>query len=216
MKLLLYSDYWCMPNKDVLSMLSNKGGTCLFCDYADRRAFKYIASVKAHLSEVFDKIIDLSADFKFDEKIDCIFVNGGNNFELTYKLHKHGQFEKIKEMILSGVLYIGNSAGSVLLGDDFMFSAQYEPPERNLDKDFFCKGFGLIHKNIVVHASKYKLSDTNGLYFNKASWQTYLKYKKDIPNSIKIGNNEVFVVDGDVQKTKRYSFKKLAEKIAEK
>ena len=208
MKLLLYSNYWSMPNDDIIKLLGKRGGCCLFCDYADRRAFNYIENVKKHLSEVFDKIVDLSAGYKFKDEIDCIFINGGNNFELAYKLKKNNQFDIIRQMILSGVLYVGDSAGSMLLGDDFSFSLAYEKPERSLDIEEFSKGFGIIHKNIVVHASRYTLSYRKGFYVS-SSWKTYLKYKKDLPNALKIPNNGVFVVNGDKSILKTYPYKTL-------
>ena len=130
MKLLLYSDFKCMPIVDVKRFLPDDGKkkVCLFCTYADDEAEGYNNRAKAHLEEIFDEIIVLTPDFDFKAPIDCVFINGGYNYELSYKLKKYNQFDKIKELARKGVLYIGNSAGSVMVGNDFSYTLEYDPP----------------------------------------------------------------------------------------
>src|SRR3989344_5836196 len=52
------------------------------------------------------------------ENIDVIFVAGGNTFYLLEKTIESGFDSLLKELINNGVIYIGSSAGSVLVGPD--------------------------------------------------------------------------------------------------
>lgn len=47
---------------------------------------------------------------------DCIFIAGGNTFFLLYHTRRSGFDNLLKELIETGIPYIGSSAGSVLLG----------------------------------------------------------------------------------------------------
>ncbi len=211
MQLLLYSDYFCLPNDQILKALKNKKRplTCLFCSYAEEGKSSYYKRTTKHLKEVFDNIIELYPGYKFNNNLDAIFVNGGSNFELVYKLKKYNQFNKIKELVDSGVLYIGNSAGSLLCSKSFLWASEYEPPEiEECKASENCEGFGYINKNILAHASKYKLRN-NKLIFNKTSWKIYRTIKLKQPNPLKIPNNGVYIFNDKVQKLKVYPWKAL-------
>lgn len=47
---------------------------------------------------------------------DAVFVTGGNTYYLLYHAKESGLFSLLKEMVNTGVIYIGSSAGSVLAG----------------------------------------------------------------------------------------------------
>ncbi len=49
---------------------------------------------------------------------DILFVGGGNTFYLLEQAQKSGFLKIAKEMVNSGTIYIGSSAGSVLAGPD--------------------------------------------------------------------------------------------------
>ena len=126
MRILLYSSYSSMPNTEILNMLGENTKTCLFCTYADENAPSYVDKIKKNLSKVFDNFINLTPDYDFKDKIDCIFMCGGNIFELIWKLKKYNQFDKLKQMVEEGVLYVGDSAGSELCAKDNLFVADFE------------------------------------------------------------------------------------------
>ncbi|MDD5192264.1 MAG: Type 1 glutamine amidotransferase-like domain-containing protein [Candidatus Nanoarchaeia archaeon] len=56
------------------------------------------------------------------KKIDVIYVCGGNTFYLLYKIRENRFDEKIKEMINKGIVYVGASAGSMIMGPDIEVS----------------------------------------------------------------------------------------------
>lgn len=211
MKILLYSSYSAMPNSDILNLFDNPPKTCLFCTYADENAPTYVEKILKNLKKVFKNIVYLTPDYKFDEKIDCIFMAGGNIFELIFKLKKYNQFDKLKTMVKNGTLYIGDSAGSELCAKDNLFVADFEPPqiEMNIKENY--QGFGFVDKKILVHASKYRYSHRWGLIFDKGGWHDYFCYKRKQKNALKIGNNAVAIVNDEGIKIKKYPWKKIVE-----
>ncbi len=211
MKILLYSSYADMPNKEILDTLGRKPENCLFCTYADENCPNYTDKLINNLTKVFKNIIPLTPDYKFNTKIDCIFMAGGNIFELIYKLKKYDQFNKIKQMVKNGTLYIGDSAGSELCASDNLFIADFEPPQIEMDIRENSQGFGFVDKKILVHASKYRISKTRGLIFDKDSWHDYIVYKIKQQNALKIPNNAVAIINNKDIKIKKYSWKKLVE-----
>ena len=50
------------------------------------------------------------------ERVDAIFVGGGNTYALLQRLHRAKLVEPIRERVLAGAPYLGSSAGSNLAG----------------------------------------------------------------------------------------------------
>lgn len=208
MKILLYSDYKCMPNKEIIKMLDKQSGICLFCSYADELAIDYKNKVLKNLSKVFSNIIELTPKYEFTDKIDCIFINGGNIFELIYKLHKYNQFEKVRDLCLKGVLYIGNSAGSQLIGTNNFYVNKFEPPKIKMNLQENSHGLGLYDGLVFVHTSKKILSFRRGVVA-EPDYQNYIKYmlKEKTFKHICIPNNGCAIITDTDAKVKKYSWK---------
>lgn len=77
-------------------------------------------------------IIDLNQpDFKEQIKAsDIIFVAGGNTFYLLQELRRSGADKLIEEHINSGKLYIGESAGSIIMSPDIDYIKEMDEPEK--------------------------------------------------------------------------------------
>ncbi|MDT2865518.1 Type 1 glutamine amidotransferase-like domain-containing protein [Vagococcus carniphilus] len=77
-------------------------------------------------------IIDLNQpDFKEQIKAsDIIFVAGGNTFYLLQELRRSGADKLIEEHINSGKLYIGESAGSIIMSPDTDYIKEMDEPEK--------------------------------------------------------------------------------------
>ena len=214
LNLLLYSDFYCMPTSDVFKSLKgfSRPLTCLFCNYADEQKSNYYKRTIKQLKKIFDNIIELQPNYKFNNAIDAIFINGGNNFELIYKLKKYNQFNKLKKIIENGTLYIGNSAGSVICGKNILWTKAYEPPQINdCLAEENCIGFEIVDRNILAHASKFSYRENKGLLYNKNSYYNYVTIKLKQPNQLKIPNNGVAIINGDAIKVKTYSWKKIID-----
>jgi len=57
---------------------------------------------------------------------DCIYVSGGNTFFLLQELRRTGADEIIAEQINSGKLYIGESAGSIILAPNIEYAKKMD------------------------------------------------------------------------------------------
>jgi len=55
-------------------------------------------------------------------KINAIYVCGGNTFYLLYKIRENKFGDKIKGMVRKGIVYVGASAGSILVSPDIGIS----------------------------------------------------------------------------------------------
>lgn len=84
-----------------------------------------------------------------------IFVEGGNTFYLLNEIKKSGFDIVVKELLDKGVIYIGASAGSMILGPDLNHLIKIDHPETVPElTDYTC--LGLIPERIVPHYGREK------------------------------------------------------------
>ncbi len=82
---------------------------------------------------------------------DVIYMMGGNTFYLMDMIRKYNFDESIKNASDNGTIYIGSSAGSIILGNSIEYALPFD--ENNVDmKDF--TGLKLIDGIIIPHANK--------------------------------------------------------------
>ena len=90
---------------------------CFYVD-DDRKAFEELGIIVEELEITTaspDKILEIL------NRNDYIFVSGGNTFYLLQELRRKGADILITEQIRAGKLYIGTSAGSIILCPDIEF-----------------------------------------------------------------------------------------------
>src|SRR3989344_8897218 len=63
---------------------------------------------------------------------DAMYVCGGNTFYLLSEVRRTGFDKKIIDFINSGKVYIGESAGSIIVGPHILMAAPFDPNEINL------------------------------------------------------------------------------------
>ncbi|MGG0626322.1 Type 1 glutamine amidotransferase-like domain-containing protein [Bacillus altitudinis] len=83
-------------------------------------------------------------------KNDVIYVSGGNTFYLLQELRKHGLDRVLKEEIGKGKLYIGESAGSIIMAPSIEYISLMDDQEKALELSSF-KGFDEINSYPVPH-----------------------------------------------------------------
>ena len=82
-------------------------------------------------------------------KFDVFFVSGGNSFYLLEKALKSGFVSLIKENYFSEKIYVGSSAGSVLLSNDIDIIKFLDNPDKaNLETT---KAIGILNFVILPH-----------------------------------------------------------------
>ncbi len=218
MKLLLCSDFYGIGIKYLNKFFDNTNEkTCLFIGYAsedDENMYK--SRVKDKLFELGIKVKDLTPNFKNNCKIDMLYVRGGNATKLLHYLKKYNQFNLIKDLVENqDVLYIGQSAGALIAGNDTSWTLRSEPYDVDL-KSLYGKdalnGFGWVSKMIFVHCSKYRLlwgeeqidGSQNWRILNKEFYGDYLKDRKiyNKQDYVVLGNNQIIYQNGDIQTQK--------------
>ncbi len=65
------------------------------------------------------------------ENIDAVYMCGGNTFYLLHKVRESKFDEKISEIVSKGIVYVGVSAGSMIMGPDIDVSGIREEWDKN-------------------------------------------------------------------------------------
>lgn len=224
MRLLLCSDFSGVGYRYLNRFGEDLNGkTCLFVGYAEDDEFEEESSSATILKDMGMNMEFLKEGFDFNKQIDVVFVRGGNTTRLIHFLRKFNQYEKLKELIFKDVIYIGNSAGSVLVGSDTEWTLDAEPYEYNLKIEYgkdALLGFGIVDKLVFVHCSKYRMAWKferdmfGGELFKTLDRECYPAYLEDIKKYkrdeyIKIGNNQVYFINGDVRKIITYDWRNI-------
>ena len=216
MRLLLCSDYAGVGYKFLNKFFkTTKGLNCLFVGYAQDDIDEMQSFSAARFKDENINVIRLEKDYNFKDKIDMIFVRGGNTTRLIHYLKKYNQFEKIKELVeKQNVVYIGSSAGAVLAGSDTEYCLRSEPYEYDIKIEYgkdALKGYNWIDKMVFVHTTKYFISFDKDYKNDKLTclmedtfcYPAHLEEIKiyDKSEYIEIGNNQVLIVDGNEKYT---------------
>jgi len=84
------------------------------------------------------------------EKADVLFFSGGNTFYLLQKIQESDSAEIIKNLVESGKIYIGSSAGSLVAGPD-IYPVRFADDIKMAPKLKDYKGFGLVDFMVLPH-----------------------------------------------------------------
>ena len=85
------------------------------------------------------------------KNFDVIYMMGGNTFYLMDMIRRYNFDKIIKSAIDNGIIYIGSSAGSEILGNSVEYALPFD--ENNVDmKDF--TGLRIIDGIIIPHANR--------------------------------------------------------------
>lgn len=114
------------------------------------------------LEEEYASILDLGikeeniTEFHYEENInfsayDIIYMIGGNTFYLLKELREKNLDEKIIQAINNGVIYIGSSAGSIILGKTIETALPYDENWVNLVN---FEGLKIVDGIIIPHANR--------------------------------------------------------------
>jgi dipeptidase E len=138
-------------------------------------------------------------DIEFEEKdklneFDVIFLNGGHPFYLLYHLKKSGADKILNEMIDSGKVVVGLSAGSIALGPDNTM-CNYIYPEDNIFKVTDLSALNAVNIRIYPHFKEH--CGVNPIIENKVS-EFESKYNFEVT---RLNNNQaILVIDDKLEK----------------
>ena len=114
-----------------------------------------------------------------------IFVEGGNTFYLLNEIKKSGFDVVIQELLAKGVIYIGASAGSMILGPDLNHLVKIDHPEQ-VPKliDYTC--LSIIKERIIPHLGRDKYASVHAIL--QKEWGDKILPLRD---------DQVLIVNGD-------------------
>lgn len=173
----LKSEFYSVINKDIQDIKLLYITTAADGDYDDDKSW---------MDEEFDYIIKLGikekniVEYKIGSNninlndFDIIYMIGGNTFYLLDMIRKNNFDKKIIEAINNGIIYIGSSAGSEILGSSIEPALPFD--ENNVNMQDFT-GLKIIDALIIPHANR-KEKFINDLK-NKTNEKIYLLYDGD-------------------------------------
>lgn len=165
MKLLLTSDGFENPNigKKFLELIGKPASEIkvIFIPTAASRTPEELKYTEFARNEIIItgvsskniKTLDLDHRIAYSEvkDYDAIYVCGGNTFYLLKKVRESGFDKIVKEFVDEGKLYVGVSAGSILVCPSIEISAPFDPNDVGL-KDY--TGLSLVNFVIAPHSGK--------------------------------------------------------------
>lgn len=105
---------------------------------------------------------------------DVIYMMGGNTFYLIDMIKKYNFDKTINTAINNGIVYIGSSAGSIILGNSVEYALPFDENLVNIN-DF--SGLKIVDGIIIPHANK-KEDFVNNLK-SKTKEKLYLLYDEE-------------------------------------
>lgn len=121
---------------------------------------------------------------------DYIYVSGGNTFFLLQEMKKNGADEIIKNEIASGKIYIGESAGSMILSPDIDYAKEM---------DDIKKAPELKNTSALSVVDFYPLPHYTNFPFKKAAEKIISQHQNNLTLQ-PISNSQVILVKGDIMK----------------
>lgn len=155
-------------------------------DYVDdaREAFDRLGVIVDELdvstataNEISDKLM----------RNDYIYVSGGNTFFLLQELRKSGADKVIEEQVAAGKLYIGESAGSIIVSPDIEYAK---------DMDDCAAAPGLVDFSALNLVNFYPVPHRGNFPFEEAVEKIIDVYSGRM-ELMPISNSEVIMVDGN-------------------
>lgn len=125
------------------------------------------------------------------ENADCIYISGGNTFYLLQELRKTGADELIKQHILTGKLYIGESAGAMITAPNIEYVSLMDDPEKGKELTGF-EGLNIVDFSTVPHLWCFP--------FEKATKEIISRYGESLTLKA-ISNTQALRVDEEGVKT---------------
>lgn len=119
-------------------------------------------------------------------KNDYIYVTGGNSFFLLQELKQSGADQMIIEEIQKGKLYIGESAGAIVLSNTIEYIKKMDSPLRAPNLTSF-SGLNVVDFYTVPHY--------NEIPFSKITKDIEAQYQEQL-NLYCINNSEGIIVEG--------------------
>jgi len=120
---------------------------------------------------------------------DIFFVEGGNTYHLMYWFNKSGLSEALPELLKTRV-YIGVSAGTMVVNPTIIHSYNEKPLSQKINKDNSDKGLGFVDFMIEPHL--------NSPWFPEMTLENLTQKLEEYPYSVyTLDDNSAIKINGD-------------------
>ena len=152
----------------------------------------YVSSGKKALEKLGIKVDELelskAGNIEISEKLlksDYIYISGGNTFYLLQELKRTGADKIIYDQINSGKLYIGESAGAMIVSPNIEYATSMDNHKKAPDLDNY---------SALAVVDFYPLPHYNNFPFKKTVEKIVLNYENKL-KLITISNSQVILVN---------------------
>lgn len=156
-----------------------------------KKGWKALEDLGMQITELNISTTEASKIKKTIENADCIYISGGNTFYLLQELRKTGADELIKQHILTGKLYIGESAGAMITAPNIEYVSLMDDPEKGKELTGF-EGLNIVDFSTVPHLWCFP--------FEKATKEIISRYGESLTLKA-ISNTQALRVDEEGVKT---------------
>ena len=174
----------CIGEKVVFITTASKYEKVNFYVKADRKALLNLGFIVEDLDVSIEEPVKIQ---QLIEACDCIFVEGGNTFFLLQELKRSGADQFIKAHIEKNKMYIGASAGSIVLSKNIEYAKHMDDVSCAPDLEGDYTALGIVDFSIVPHYQN--------MPFKKSADRIIIEYA-DHERLQPISNNQVIVVEG--------------------
>lgn len=98
-------------------------------------------------------LVDIETGDTIPKNTNILYVSGGNTFKLMYYIRNSDFIESLKNIFNKNGLYIGVSAGAVVIGNSISTVYIGEADKNDIGLDNF-DGLGIVNYSIFPHANK--------------------------------------------------------------
>ncbi|GLF90189.1 putative peptidase Lmo0363 [Bacillus safensis] len=199
--------FLCSSFKDSYSLLSDfageslKGKRVTFFPTASavEEVTHYVAAAKEAFHQLGMQLETVQIDEQSTEEItqmieqnDVIYVSGGNTFYLLQEFRKHRLDDVLKKEINNGKLYIGESAGSLIMAPSIEYISLMDDQEKAPELSSF-QGFNEI--------SCYPVPHVHNAYLGEAAQQIMEKHQQTL-NLCPLSDEQVLLITGEQAEVK--------------
>ncbi|MFL0435498.1 Type 1 glutamine amidotransferase-like domain-containing protein [Bacillus pumilus] len=124
---------------------------------------------------------------KMIKQNDVMYVSGGNTFYLLQELRKHGLDDVLKEEINKGKLYIGESAGSIIMAPSIEYISLMDERQKAPELSSY-QGFNEV--------SRYPVPHVHNTYLGDAAQQILKQYEKTL-DLCPLTDEQVLLITGE-------------------
>ena len=151
-----------------------------------KKGWKALEDLGMQITELNISTTEASKIKKTIENADCIYISGGNTFYLLQELRKTGADELIKQHILTGKLYIGESAGAMITAPNIEYVSLMDDPKEWKELTDF-EALNVVDFSTVPHLWCFP--------FAKATKEIISRYEESLTLKA-ISNTQALRVDG--------------------